>query len=157
MLLSCEVEALSIDAAINYFTLFFFQSSHATEILTVNRPCVKAYEKLMHGEFSSSSSVTTVLSIQLSLPCSHQTHRSMEFQTSEATILVSATARVVRFASSFKRWKTRVSMGKVIDGSAKMPFTSRVAGHASQLLSVFVVSVNTLFHFICPLCCSYSK
>ena len=60
--LPCEVEALTIGATIKHFAPFIIQSSHATEILTDNRPCVQAHEKLMRGEFSSSSRVTTFLS-----------------------------------------------------------------------------------------------
>ena len=60
--LPCEVEALSIGAAIKHFAPFIIQLSHATEILTDYRPCVQAYEKLMRGEISSSSRVTTFLS-----------------------------------------------------------------------------------------------
>ncbi|KAK2183670.1 hypothetical protein NP493_300g00016 [Ridgeia piscesae] len=50
--LPCEVAALSIGAAIKHFAPFIIQSSHATEILTDNRPCVEAYEKLMRDEFT---------------------------------------------------------------------------------------------------------
>ena len=58
--LPCEVEGLRIGAAIKHFAPFIIQSSH--EILTDNRPCVQAYEKLMRSGFSSSLRVTTFLS-----------------------------------------------------------------------------------------------
>jgi len=49
----------------------------------------------------------------------------------EAAILVSATARVDRFASSLKRWKTPlysvIPWTMFVNGSVKMPFTSRTA------------------------------
>ena len=38
--LPCEVEALSIAAAVKYFSPFIIQSSHPTTVLTDSRPCV---------------------------------------------------------------------------------------------------------------------
>ena len=71
--LPIEVEALSTGAAIKHFAPFIIQSSHATEILTGNRLCVQAYQKLMRGEFSSSSRVITLFSTA-SRYCVHIRH-----------------------------------------------------------------------------------
>ena len=60
--LPCEIEALAIGAAIRHFAPYIIQSPHTTEVLTDNRPCVQAYEKLKGGEFSASLRVTTFLS-----------------------------------------------------------------------------------------------
>ena len=60
--LPCEIEALTIGAAIRHFTPYIIQSPHTTEVLTDSRPCAQAYEKLKRGEFSTSSRVTTFLS-----------------------------------------------------------------------------------------------
>lgn len=59
----CEVEALSIAAAIRHFSPYIVQSAHNTAILTDSKPCVQAHEKLCRGEFSVSPRVSTFLSV----------------------------------------------------------------------------------------------
>ena len=60
--LPCEIEALSIGAAIRHFTPYIKQSPHQTQVLTDSTPCVQAYEKRKRGMFSATSRVTTFLS-----------------------------------------------------------------------------------------------
>ena len=38
----CEVEALSITAAVKYFSPFIIQSLHPTTVLTDSKPCVRS-------------------------------------------------------------------------------------------------------------------
>jgi len=57
----CEVEALSIAAAVKFFSPFIIQSSHPTTALTDSKPCVQAIDKLCRGEFSASPRVTSFL------------------------------------------------------------------------------------------------
>ena len=59
--LPCEVEALSITAAIKHFSPFIIQSKQPC-LLTDSKPCVQAFEKLCRGEFSASPRVTSFLS-----------------------------------------------------------------------------------------------
>ena len=61
--LLCEVEALSIAVATRHFSSYIIQSKHRACILTDSKPCVKAYEKLCHGEFYANPHVSTSLSI----------------------------------------------------------------------------------------------
>ena len=56
--LPCEIEALSIAAAIKHFGPYIIQSTHNTCLLTDSKPCVQAVEKLCRGEFSASPCVT---------------------------------------------------------------------------------------------------
>ena len=60
--LPCEVEALSIAAAVKHFAPYIIQSSQRTWVLTDSKPCVQAFEKLCKGEFSASPRVTLFLS-----------------------------------------------------------------------------------------------
>ncbi|KAL2076333.1 hypothetical protein ACEWY4_028085 [Coilia grayii] len=60
--LPCEIEALSIAAAVKHFDPFIVQASHKACVLTDSKPCVQAFEKLCRGEFSASPRVTTFLS-----------------------------------------------------------------------------------------------
>ena len=57
--LSCEVEALSIAAAIKHFSPYLIQSKHVPCVLSDSKPCVQAYEKLCRGEYSASPRVAT--------------------------------------------------------------------------------------------------
>jgi hypothetical protein len=61
--LPCEIEALSIAAAVKHFSPFIIQSHHPACILTDSKPCVQAIDKLRRGEFSASPRVTSFLSI----------------------------------------------------------------------------------------------
>ena len=59
---TCELEALSIASSIKHFSPYLVQSDKTGFILTDSKPCVEAFEKLHHGEFSASPRVTTFLS-----------------------------------------------------------------------------------------------
>jgi hypothetical protein len=61
--LSCEIEALSIAAAIKHYNPFIIQSSQQVCLLTDSKPCVQAFQKLYRGEFLASPRVTSFLSI----------------------------------------------------------------------------------------------
>ena len=47
--LPCEIEGISIAAAIKYFNGYIIQSKHTTQVLTDNKPCVDAYQRLLRG------------------------------------------------------------------------------------------------------------
>ena len=68
--LPCEIEALSIAAAVKHFSPFIIQSHHPACILTDSKPCVQAIDKLRRGEFSASPRVTSFLSIVSRYECS---------------------------------------------------------------------------------------
>ena len=57
--LPCEIKALSVSTSIRHFR----QSHHCTQILTDNKPCIQAWGKMKHGEFSTSARVATFLTI----------------------------------------------------------------------------------------------
>ena len=49
-----EVEALSIAAAVKYFSPFTIQSLHPTTVLTDSKQCVQTIDELCRGDFSAS-------------------------------------------------------------------------------------------------------
>ena len=65
--LPCEIEALSIAAAIKHFSPYIIQSTHNTCLLTDSKPCVQAVEKLCSGEFSASPRVTSFSRYQINV------------------------------------------------------------------------------------------
>ena len=58
----CELESLSITAAVNHFAPDIVNSDKQTLVLTDSLPSVQAFAKLKKGQFSSSSRVSTFLS-----------------------------------------------------------------------------------------------
>ena len=60
--LPCEIEALSITAAVKHSRQFLIQTEHRACVLTDSKPCVQAIQKLRRGEFSASPRVTSFLS-----------------------------------------------------------------------------------------------
>jgi hypothetical protein len=73
--LPCEIEALSVAAAVNHFSPYIVQSSTSACVLTDSKPYVQAFEKRCRGEFSASPRVSTFLSTSKSLSRLHQTCR----------------------------------------------------------------------------------
>ena len=59
--LPCEIEALTISSAAKHWAPVLKESRHPAQVLTCSQPCVKAYNKLCKGEFSSSARISTFL------------------------------------------------------------------------------------------------
>ena len=137
--LPCEIEALCIGAAIRHFAPFIIQSAHTTQVLTDSRPCVQAYGKLMRGEFSSSSRVSTFLSIA-SRYHTHIRHIKgisnlpSDFASRAPSECPNASCQICKFIAEIEDSVVRsLSVTKVLDGSIRMPFTSRPAWHMTQM------------------------
>ena len=137
--LPCEIEALGIGAAIKHFAPYIIQSPHTTEVLTDSRPCVQAYEKLQRGEFSASSRVTTFLST-LSRYSVHLRHIAgvenlpSDYASRNPNECLDSSCQICKFIVELEDSVIRsLSVSDVLQGSVKMPFTSRAAWQATQL------------------------
>ena len=137
--LPCEIEALAIGAAIRHFAPYIIQSPHTTEVLTDNRPCVQAYEKLKRGEFSASSRVTTFLST-VSRYSVHIRHIAgvenlpSDYASRNPRECLDSSCQICKFIAELEDSVVRsLSVSDVLQGSVKMPFTSRAAWQATQL------------------------
>ena len=137
--LPCEIEALAIGAAIRHFAPYIIQSPHTTEVLTDNRPCVQAYEKLKRGEFSASSRVTTFLST-VSRYSVHIRHIAgvenlpSDYASRNPKECLDSSCQICKFIAELEDSVVRsLSVSDVLQGSVKMPFTSRAAWQATQL------------------------
>ena len=60
--LPCEIEGVSIGAALNHFAPYILQSDHKPTVITDSKACVDAVQKLRRGEFSCSARLCTFLS-----------------------------------------------------------------------------------------------
>ena len=136
--LPCEVEALCIAAATKHFSPYVIQSEKNVCILTDSKPCVQAYEKLCRGEFSASPRVSTFLSTvsRYQVTVRHVAGAAIlpsDFASRNAPPCVEEGCQVCCFirrtADSVVR---QVSVQDVLDGSARLPFTSRPAWLATQ-------------------------
>ena len=137
--LPCEVEALAIAAAIKHFSPYIIQSNNTTQVLTDSRPCIQAYGKLNRGEFSNSARVTTFLS----LVNRYQVHLShiagianlpSDYTSRNPSTCPDQTCQVCKFIAQTEESPVRsISVSDVLEGSTKMPFTSRIAWYTTQL------------------------
>ena len=109
--LPCEIEALSIAAAVKHFSPYIVQSSHTASILTDSKPCAQAHEKLCLGEFSVSPRVSTFLSVVSRYQATANTSPAQ--QMSHQTLLVATHQHVsnnsVKYAPSSGKWRSRLS------------------------------------------------
>ena len=136
--LPCEIEALGIAAAVKHFSPHIIQSQHQACILTDSKPCVQAAEKLCRGEFSASPRVTTFLT---SVSRYHVSVRHLagsanvpsDFASRNAPDCDDPTCQICAFISRTEDSVVRnVSVGDIMEGNAKAPFTSRNAWLSTQ-------------------------
>ena len=131
--LPCEVEALSIAAAIKHYSPFIIQSRLPACILTDSKPCVQAYEKLCRGEFSASPRVSTFLAtasrFQVSIRhVSGQAILPSDFASRNAADCDNLSCQICTFINLQEDSVVRhVTTQDILDGKVKLPFTSRGA------------------------------
>ena len=132
--LPCEVEGLSIAAAMNHWGPLIRQSKEKPQILTDSKPCVQAAQKLRRGEFSASSRLTTFLSTisryggqiqhipgSINLPSDYASRNPLVCSSPDI-------CQVCKFISSTSEAVVNdVSVSDIIDGRASLPFTNRKA------------------------------
>ena len=105
--LPCEIEALSIAAAIRHFSSYIVQSVHNTSILTDSKPCVQAHEKLCRGEFSVSPRVSTFLSVDTRQLFAILQEQPMFHQTSRVAMHPHAGSNSAKFAPMYDNWNNQ--------------------------------------------------
>lgn len=135
----CEIEALSIAAAVKHFSPYIIQSHQQVCILTDSKPCVQSFEKLCRGEFSSSPRVSTFLATvsryQASLRhLSGCSNVPSDFASRNAPECNNPDCQICSFIVQTEESVVRhVSTQDVISGHVKLPFTSRSAWGVTQL------------------------
>ncbi|XP_056001758.1 uncharacterized protein LOC130048742 [Ostrea edulis] len=136
--LPCDVEALSIGTAVKHYSPYIVQSLGPCCVLTDSKPCVMAYDKLCRGEFSASPRVYTFLSTvsryQVSvrhvagaaiLPSDHSSRNAPE--------CIEPNCQICSFvAQSMGSVVRSTSVSDILNGSTKLPFTTRSVWLAIQ-------------------------
>ena len=131
--LPCEIEALSIAAAIKHFSPFIIQSRHNTCLLTDSKPCVQAVEKLCRGEFSASPRVTSFLSTvsryQVNVRhLSGSVNVPSDFASRNAPECTEPRCQICSFITQLEDSVVRsVQVQDIIDNQTRLPFTTRSA------------------------------
>lgn len=136
--LPCEVEALSIAAAVKHFAPYIIQSAQRACVLTDSKPCVQAFEKLCRGEFSASPRVTTFLATasRFQVLIRHVAGAAIlpaDFASRNAPECTSPACQICSFVrSTAEAVVCQASVDSIMGGSQKLPFTSRSAWLAIQ-------------------------
>ena len=136
--LPCEIEALCIAVAIKHFAPYIVQSHNTVQVLTDNRPCVQAFEKLRRGEFSASSRISTFLSIlsRYGVELRHVSgaaNLSSDFNSRHPQQCNDESCQICQFVNSVDQSVVRgLSVKDIIDGHIRMPFVSRNAWLQTQ-------------------------
>ena len=134
----CEIEGITIAAAVKYFDGFIIQSAHRTQVLTDCKSCVDAYNKLLRGQFSSNVRLSTFLSAAsrhhiVVRHISGTANLPSDFASRNPVICSEFRCQVCIFANSLDDSVVRaVSVSDVISGRGQLPFTSRKAWLATQ-------------------------
>ena len=129
---TCEIEGLSIAAAVKNFEGYIIQSKHRTVILTDSKPCVDAYNKLLKGRFSSNARLSTFLSTV------SRHHVQIQHLAGNLNLTADFASRnpalcddpdrccVCSFAVELESSVVQsTSVSDIISGSAPLPFTNR--------------------------------
>ena len=136
--LPCEIEALSIAAAVKHFSPFLIQSKHRAGVLTDSQPCVQAVNKLCRGEFSASprvtSFLTTVSRYQVSLQhLAGNANLPSDFASRNAPDCNQPQCQICSFIHEQEGSVVRgISTQEVLDNTKRLPFTSRPAWFCIQ-------------------------
>ncbi|CAC5410534.1 unnamed protein product [Mytilus coruscus] len=136
--LPCEIEALSIAAAIKHFSPYIIQSLSTKCVLTESKPCVQAFEKLCRGEFSSSPRVSTFLSTASCFQVSIRHVSGLpilpsDYSSRNAPDCDNPACQICNFIHLHEECVVRhVTTADILNGTVKLPFTSRAACLSNQ-------------------------
>ena len=129
--LPCEVEALTIAAAVKYFSPFIIHSKHCACVVIDSQLCFQAVNKLCRGEFSASprvtSFLTTVSRYQVSLQhLAGSTNLASDFASRNAPECNAPHCQTCSFIHETENSVVRsVSVQDILDNVKRLPFTSR--------------------------------
>ena len=137
--LPCELEALSIASSIQHFAPYIRESANTTQILTDNKPCVQAWQKMSRGEFSTSARVATFLSTlsELNIELHHikgEMNLPSDFHSRNPQQCESKSCQICKFINEADDAVVRsISVEDIISGQYEAPYANRAAWKSLQL------------------------
>ena len=123
-----EREALAIASSVKYYQPFITQSEHQTSCLTDNKPCVQAFSKMQHGEFSASPRVSTFLSIchRFQVSVQHISGAKIllsDFQSRNPNECDNSNCQICCIISEIEESVVRaISVQYILEGKHRIPF-----------------------------------
>ena len=135
----CEIEALSIAVSVSHFAPYIRNSTHLTQILTDNRPCVQAWSKMRKGEFSTSARVATFMATlsEFNVEVQHisgSCNLPSDFLSRNPLECESQNCQLCKFISECEASVVRaVSVKDVLGGLTAVPFCNRTAWKNLQM------------------------
>ena len=136
--LPCEVEALAISSAINFFAPYIRESPHKVQVLTDSKACYEAYLKLNKGCFSASNRISTFLSTlsSFNVEVCHikgVANPSSDFSSRNPKECHDSSCQICKFVNdTVDSVVQTVSVQDIISGKVKMPFINESAWRSSQ-------------------------
>ena len=135
----CELEALSIATSIQHFAPYIRESTHSTQVLTDNKPCVQAWHKMRRGEFSTSARIATFLATLSQYRVDfHLISGSMnlpsDFHSRNPQVCDSHCCQVCKFIDECDDAAVRsVTVEEILSGHSDVPYSNRSAWKSLQL------------------------
>ena len=135
----CEIEALSIAVSVAHFSPYIRESSHCTQVLTDNRPCVQAWCKMRRGEFSTSARVATFMSSlsEYNIEVQHISgvfNLPSDFLSRNPLSCDSHSCQLCKFITDTENSVVRsVAVHDVLSGHTSVPFSNRTAWKNLQM------------------------
>lgn len=136
--LPCEIEALSIAAAVRHFSPYIIQSQHRACVLTDSKPCVQGFDKLCRGEFSNSPRITSYLSTVARYQA-HIQHLAgaanipSDFASRNAPECSNPSCQVCAFVARLEESVVHaVTVSDLISGKVNIPYCSRSSWRVTQ-------------------------
>lgn len=129
--LPCEIEALSIAAAVKHFSPFIIQSDQQACVLTDSKPCVQAIDKLCRGEFSASprvtSFLTTVSRYQVAIKhLAGSANIPSDFASRNAPECDQPNCQICSFVALTEDSVVRsIKIDDILSSTSRLPFTNR--------------------------------
>ena len=134
----CEIEALSIAASLQHYSPYVIQSHHRLSLLTDSKPCVQAYQKLLKGNFSNSSRVTTFLSTasRYAINIQHlagSSNAPSDFACRNAIECLDPTCQICSFVNDLQVATVHaINITDIAQGTSRMPFITRSTWLSTQ-------------------------
>ena len=135
----CEIEALSIAVSVSHFSPYIRDSSHRTQVLTDNRPCVQAWCKMRRGEFSTSARVGTFMSSlsEYNIEVQHISgsfNLPSDFLSRNPLTCDSQCCQLCKFIAETEYGVVRsVAVQDILSGQSSVPFSNRSAWKNLQI------------------------
>ena len=126
-----ETEALSIAVSNQHYSPYIIQSFEKPFVLTDSKPCIQAHNKLLKGQFSNSSRLSTFLSATCRYTVKIErldgsANVPSDFHSRNAPDCLEPSCQVCPFVNELETARVNsVSTESIIKGTSRMPFITQ--------------------------------